>query len=109
MDAGASGVQVQGRSCQEGPVLLACQFGRREGVSRVLGLGGGWEREEGSSAFLRLVLPLDLGVDEACSVLVSPQLTGGATKSQETQRKPSGPPYGNMQGWMSGESRLVKH
>ena len=71
MDAGGSGVQVQGKSCQEGPVFLACQFGRREGVSRVLGLGGGWEREEGSSAFPRLVLQLDLDVDEVCSVLVS--------------------------------------
>ena len=90
-------------------MFLPCQFSGREGVSRVLGLGGGWEREEGSSAFLRLVLPLDLGVDEACSVLVSPQLKGGATKSQEAQRKPPGPPYGSLQGWMSGESRLVKH
>ena len=69
---GDSGVQIQGRSCQ---------FRRREGVSKGLGLGGDWEREEDSSAFLRLVLLLDLGIDEACSLLVSPQLTGGATES----------------------------
>ena len=48
-------MQVQGRSCQEGPVFLACQFSGREGISRVLRLGDGWERA-GSSAFLRLVL-----------------------------------------------------
>ena len=35
-------------------------------------LEDGWEREEGSSAFLRLVLQLDLDVDEVCSVLVFP-------------------------------------
>ena len=65
-------MQIEGRSCQ---------FRRREGVSKGLGLGGGWEREEDSSAFLRLVLLLDLGIDEAFSGLVAPQLTGGATES----------------------------
>ena len=95
---GGSGVQIQGRSCQEAVGFLPGQFRRGEGVCKVLRLGDGWEREEGSSAFLRWVLQLDLDVDEVCSVLVSPQLTGGTTRSREMQRKPSGPLHLNMQG-----------
>ena len=41
-----------------------------------MGLGDGWEREVGSSVFLRLVLQLDLDVDEVCSVLVFPTADG---------------------------------
>ena len=97
-DAGGSGVQIQGRSCQEAVGFLPRQFRRGEGVCKVLRLGDGWEREEGSSAFPRLVLQLDLDVHEVCSVLVSPQLTGGMTESQEMRHKPSGPPHLNMRG-----------
>ena len=57
--------------------FLPWEFGRRKGVSKVVGLEDGWEREEGSSALLRSALQLDLDVDEVCSVLVSLQLTGG--------------------------------
>ena len=95
---GGSGVQIQGRSCQEAVGFLPGQFRRGEGVCKALRLGDGWEREEDSSAFPRLVLQLDFVVDEVCSVLVSPQLTGGTTRSQEMWRKPSGPLHLNMQG-----------
>ena len=78
--------------------FLPGQFRRGDGVCKVLRLGDGWEREEGSSAFLRWVLQLDLDVDEVCSVLVSRQPTGGTTELQEMWRKPSGPLRLNMRG-----------
>ena len=53
---------------------------KRRGFSKVLGPEDGWEREAGSSALLRWVLPLDLGGDDVCSVLVSWQPTRGRDK-----------------------------
>lgn len=65
---GVQGCEYGARSCGEGVGFLPRQFRRRKGVSKVLGLRGGWEREVGSSVVLRLVLQSDSAVDEVCSV-----------------------------------------